>query len=138
MKRNNKDLYEQIMRNVSREVKRALNENINNNLPIIRIEHDMELLDKSDFKKSSSYSKSIKFQIDLSYIFPDGDWENPIIPAGFEYFYSSKGIDNNYCEIWGECSEEELEKQGYSMEELDDYLYDNFIPWFYEYLGLNF
>lgn len=31
MKRNNKALYEQIMRNVSREVKRTLNENLENN-----------------------------------------------------------------------------------------------------------
>lgn len=32
MKRNNKALYEQIMRNVSKQVKKALNENNSNNL----------------------------------------------------------------------------------------------------------
>lgn len=37
MKRNNKALYEKIMRNVAREVKRTLNENVSNDIDILSI-----------------------------------------------------------------------------------------------------
>ena len=137
MRRNNKALYEQIMRNVAREVKRALNESQEPGLPIIRTADDVDQLDRNDFRRSSSYSKSIRFCIDLSYIFPDGNWDDPIVPVTFEYFFSSRGMDNNYSEIYAECPEETLEAEGYFMEDLDDYLYDNQGTWLYDFLDLS-
>ena len=135
MRRNNKALYEQIMRNVSREVKNAiLNEEYVNDLPVIRTKKDVQLLNKADFKNIDFHVKGITFYIDLSYIFPEADWDDPIVLARFEYNYSSKDSGKHYTEIFVEYPENTLEDKGYSMDELDDYLYDNQDTWLYDFL----
>lgn len=131
-------LYQKIMRSISQDLKHVLNESSNSprKKPIIRTEEDLALLKRRDFKRFSDHSKGINFYIDLSYIFPDGNWEDPIVPATFEYFYSSRGIDNNWSEIDVKCPDEMLEDKGYSRDDLDDYLYDDLIYWFYDFLDL--
>ena len=131
-------LYEKIIHTVDKCIRKTLNESgITNNLPVIRTEKDVRLLNKKDFvRRYKRNCRSIKFNIDLSYIFPDGDWTNPIVQVEYYYLHYANHPEDDLNYIDFDYSDDELEINGYSQEELENYLMSNHATWVYDYLDL--